>query len=114
MNNKPTTERLRELLDERGIEYQMYKSNTGTRFFIDYCEQCEDYLKSIEIVGSCIVASQGYLSPEQAIDIILGTETCEVKKNTDDYGWYCECGNFFPPSVPPRNYCPNCGRKVVN
>lgn len=50
----------------------------------------------------------------EKFDALLEHKTCKVEKNTDDYGWYCECGNFFPPSVPPHNFCPNCGRKVVN
>lgn len=52
----------------------------------------------------------------RAVDVIRdATErTCHVEKKSDGYGWQCECGNFFPPSVPPRNYCPWCGAKVVN
>lgn len=40
-------------------------------------------------------------------------KTCKVEKSSDGYGWRCECGNFFPPSVPPHRFCPNCGRRVV-
>lgn len=42
----------------------------------------------------------------------VGAGTCKVKKQSDGYGWSCECGNFFPPSVPPRRYCPHCGRRI--
>lgn len=46
-------------------------------------------------------------------DATLGRGTCKVERSADGYGWHCECGNFFPPSVPPRKFCPNCGRRVV-
>ena len=42
----------------------------------------------------------------------LGRGKCKVTKSPDGYGWRCDCGNFFPPSVPADKYCPQCGRKV--
>lgn len=75
MNDNRTTERVRKLLDERGIEYSESQDRFRTRFRFNYCEECGDYLNEIEIMGECITALKSYLTPEQAIAVTLGSET---------------------------------------
>ena len=68
-----TTELLRNLLDERGIEYAESQDRFRTRFRFNYCEACGDYLNEIEVMGACITASKSYLTPEQAIAAAVGS-----------------------------------------
>ena len=68
-----TTE-LRNLLDERGIEYAESQDRFRTRFRFNYCEACGDYLNEIEVMGACITASKSYLTPDQAIAATLGSD----------------------------------------
>lgn len=63
---------LRKLLDDHGIEYAESRDRFRTRFRFNYCELCGDYLNEIEIMGKCITASKSYLTPEQAIVVMLG------------------------------------------
>ena len=65
---------LRKLLDERGIEYVESQDRFRTRFRFNYCEACSDYLNEIEVMGACITTSKSYLTPEQAITAMLGSE----------------------------------------
>ncbi len=116
------------LLDERGIRYETYKAGeyeySPIVIAFDWADQCDDYLKRITVVGSCICAEHSYLTPQMAVDAILG-ETCEITYCEDDYGmdgWLCDgCGEWFAATfnhTPTNNirhphFCPNCGRRVV-
>ena len=107
------------LLDERGIKYELDVFSSGHRatFSIDYCEDCSDYLTHIYVIGSCVSVERSYLTPKMAVDAILG-ETCHI---VDEYGegwWECDkCGYAItcddPHYHPCCNFCPNCGRRVV-
>lgn len=108
------TERLRELLDERGVEWTY---GDGTVSFSDGKHWCHAWAYS----DSAMCVSMGYFTPEQTIDATLGRGTC---RNVGYYidgtrfkcsacgfnGWtkYAADGNDRVP-----NYCPNCGREVV-
>ena len=74
MTDNRTTELLREELIERGIEYAESQDRFRTRFRFNYCEACGDYLNEIEVMGACITASKSYLTPEQAIAAMLGSD----------------------------------------
>lgn len=104
------TDELRRMLDERGVEWggEFYESCT---FWNDETNLA---VASEDIDGKLWVSQS--VTPEQAIEATLGRGTCK------DVGRYCfscsECGwvanephhvlgGFWP------NYCPNCGRKVV-
>ena len=63
---------IRRLLDERGIEYAESEDRFFTRFRLNYCESCSDYLEEIIVMGACITASKNYQTPEQAIATVLG------------------------------------------
>lgn len=125
MSDKTTaTERLRQLLDERGVEWQEHvwggKHSVTTLWHArgvrwHYRENRFDELR---------LHADG-LTPEQAVEATLGRGTCrKVRAWEDDPrgggGWVLVCsecdellandgedGEFDGP-----NYCPNCGRKV--
>ena len=65
---------LRKLLDKHGVQYEKSQDRFRTRFRFNYCESCGDYLNEIEVMGACITASKSYLTPEQAIVVMLGSD----------------------------------------
>ena len=115
---------LRELLDERDIEYAESQDRFRTRFRFNYCEACGDYLNEIEVMGACITASKSYLTPDQAIAAMLDDGECVLVYGEDEHGydgWWCKsCGGWFAASfrhtgrnniIEPR-YCQHCGKAV--
>lgn len=115
------TERLRELLDERGMEYE-----TEDRQTIRYTEWgdwvfSEPLYAKPHTLGAqcelmCIPAT-----PEQAIAATLGAGTCHIKpwKMERYTGFYdcmeCECGYVSDVSDWAKwHFCPNCGRRTVD
>lgn len=124
------TEKLRHLLDKRGIEWGNIKDDGSE----------SDYLTGWQVDGNRVVATEWpvsggltvevirhHLTPEQAIEATLGLETCRNISNPPS-GFLCsECGwgDFAEPSHllttakftdsdGGPNYCPNCGAKVVS
>ena len=102
------TDELRRLLDERGVEYTVVPEDMYSREYIK--------IGNIEILtndrGEVAVY---YLTPEQAVEATLGRGTCRMTEQDDRFGWWecSECGGILPaPDI--INYCPNCGRKVVD
>ena len=108
MTDKTTaTERLRQLLDERGVEYSR--------------EGCETFFKNVHIWAIndkelCISISG--LSPDQAVEATLGRGTC---KNVYEKGHFkcSECGHYTQTRMVYRDgkpadprFCPSCGREV--
>lgn len=112
------TDELRRMLDERGVEWSapnsiMAELNRDLALRMTYWGDTFQFC-AIENYGGGLSLSD--LTPQQAIEATLGRGTCK------DVGRYCfscsECGwvanephhvlgGFWP------NYCPNCGRKVV-
>lgn len=68
--NNQTVELLRKLLDDNCIVYKESHDHFCTRFHINYCESCGDYIYEIAVMGACVILSKCYLTPEQAIAII--------------------------------------------
>ena len=127
------TERLRELLDERGVEWwcgederkTYWRSNGLTwEYFND--ENGDAWLG---FLGAC----ESDVTPEQAIAATLGRSEChDASKVMDEHGqarFVCsECGawidsrmlwnpeyrNGESPWVSgcKLNFCPNCGRRI--
>lgn len=115
------TDELRRLLDERGVEYEIVPEDMyGAREFIR--------------VGNIDILTNGrdevavyYLTPEQAVEAALGKGTCEILGYDDGYDegvdgemyqyvdprYFLSCEHESYGSVVP-NYCPVCGRKVVD
>ena len=108
--SESATERLRELLDERGADYGYYD---GT---VHWKGKKHGHAARLNDRDTLTVTSYS-LTPEQAIEATLGRGTCK------DVGRYCfRCSACDWCSNEPRfifgagfwaNYCPNCGREVV-
>ena len=98
------TERLRELLDERGARW-----TACSKAAIDNQTFCRGHTYT-EFQAGLMVSD---LTPEQAIEATLGRGTCYMREQNDGFGWWecSECGGILPaPDI--INYCPHCGRKV--
>ena len=118
------TEKLRAMLDERGVEhfdgtemtlwgYEPTGNGTGVyRIMAD------------EVAKGRLVVRMLFKTPEQAIEATLGKGECEVVSSTDMTDVYdyiptsywrflmsCGCDFDWMDRYPPF-YCPCCGRKV--
>lgn len=119
--DKRSIERLCELLDERGVEYGWdsnsiyWDGNNGVPWTADL------------YFGSNLSLFSPRCTPEQVIEATLGRGTChpivsdnlnESEGMGDAWADCSECGHLLfvltDPNSKPPNYCPNCGRKVVN
>lgn len=114
------TERLRALLTERGVEWSGgLPTETIVREPIDalYVERQD---------GRMHVYFRSYMTPEQAVAATLGPGTChpvisdnlnESEGAGDAWADCSACGHLLfvltDPNSQPPNYCPNCGRAVV-
>ena len=119
MTDSNATELLREMLDERGVEYEVDESDNTTYFCFDWCDECGSYLKHIFVTGSCIEASIGYLTPEQAVAATLGSGECDLVETgvehieADVHMLECsKCGRTCEHVFGDYDYCPYCGRTV--
>ena len=115
------TERLRRLLDERGVEWSgglpsetMVRTDALDLFYVTIPD------------GRVRVFVRNYLTPEQAVEATLGPGTChpiisdnlnESEGTGDAWADCSECGHLLfvltDPNSQPPNYCPNCGKRVV-
>lgn len=120
------TERLRALLDERGVEWWPmhddevgYREDRDTEFLVYGC-------KHVAHEWGCRLQVD-MLTPEQAVAATLGPGTCKPvisdnlteSEGTGDAWADCSaCGHLLfvltDPNSQPPNYCPNCGAKVVD
>ena len=118
------TDELRRLLDARGVEYFKHEDGEPLRKL----EKADEPATSWHMSGAsvCAVPIEGselfdlwidHCTPEQAIAATLGGGECELTDNGPwGYPYVCSaCGASFDPDVNGGefNYCPNCGRKVV-
>lgn len=107
-----TTEILRRLLDERGVEYMKVDFLDGehiTSFDVNGREYGYH-----EFPDGGTLLRVWHPTPEQAIVATLGTGTCHDVWDTELTGrlrFQCsECGGVSLEITP--NYCPVCGRRV--
>ena len=114
------TEKLRALLDERGVEYEaecIDSSNYFTWGENDCCSYTEYPDGTVLRIWDC--------TPEQAIAATLGRRTCEyaIKDNmneTEGMGdvWiecsacHCVFDYYADEWLMNMHYCPNCGARV--
>ena len=107
------TERLRELLDERGVEWSAqdrFTRDVETRWlFPASSAQFTEYEDGMTIM----VISGAEWTPEQAIAATLGRGTCHNTQT--DFDFQCsECGQCLDNGrMLGVRYCPNCGRRIV-
>ena len=112
------TERLRALLDERGVEWGNVRNDGSESDFLTewQFDGIEGHAIATEwAVGRDLSVCIGHpMTPEQAVEATLGRGTCHVR-NDEDTCWYdvCSACGFVWPDDYSVNYCPNCGRKVV-
>ena len=102
------TDELRRLLDERGVEWSDGGyAETATVWEADgilWHGLWRD--GAIELVAT--------MTPEQAVEATLGRGTCRMGDGGYGHPFVCsECGAAFDCDADV-NYCPNCGRKVVD
>ena len=122
------TERLRELLDERGVEWSS-PSGLNSRF-ADSITFIGNGAVVSEIDGSDLLRINFDGTPEQAVEATLGRGTCRSVCNSvsefacSECGFRCDLTSWISlfDSDDGRHrhhhhgmpsYCPNCGRKVV-
>ena len=105
------TERLRELLDERGIAWW-----SKPRLVVGCVEKGTEFdaadgswVHAIEALDGTICVS--HLTPGQAIAATLGAGTCRDIALEGEWFKCSECRTVNRLIHP--NYCPNCGRNVV-
>ena len=118
------TERLRQLLDERGVEWMGTIHTKSTHGHPTNTSLDEEYHNAvfIEYVDGSVLRLFN-LTPEQAIDATLGRGTCRMElpdlrgpAYTDVYvcsecGGEVMVGTVMGVSDVPK-WCPWCGRKV--
>ena len=113
-----STDELRRLLDERGVEYKSHYLNTS------WYAGMKLYMATDDMDGTLTVDN---LTAEQAIAATLGNEhstrerTCEVV-NVNGYAFRFECSLCGYVAIVhncdtrldelPR-YCPECGARVI-
>lgn len=116
------TDRLRALLDERGVEWWQSANTLGCVFTRWQSPLFGDEVCAMENGEEGLVVFDHYLTPEQAVDATLGRGTChavfEVDAMSEDERigeFVCsECGETFGDvrdQLP--HYCPACGKRVV-
>ena len=128
------TERVRELLDERGVGWwNQTDPEPQTVTMARLGEQLIEYHENVNGTMGYHVWNMCDLTPEQAIAATLGTGTCHnASKVMDEHGqarfacsecgawidsrmlWNPEYRNCESPWVSgcKLNFCPNCGRRI--
>ena len=113
------TNRLRALLDERGVEYRV----SATGYSIDIGPNVTAYANRTDTTLD--VSLRGF-TPEQAVAATLGPGTCRDVAEFRGFGtkteFRCsECGYEYSAvggfgcdygDEPDFRYCPNCGAKI--
>lgn len=118
------TERLRQLLDERGVEWMGTSYTKPTQGHPTNTSLDEEHhnVVFIEYVDGSVLRLFD-LTPEQAVAATLGRGTCRIDYHFGE--WYCTgCGEMVGTSDPTSelcidgnaielwSFCPRCGRKV--
>lgn len=127
------TERLRALLDERGVEH--FDGTECTLWGYEPRGACRGAYRfsADETSGGAMQLIMYRVTPKQAVEATLGRKTCR-NVTTDAYSNHFECsechcivedsemyyvkvyerGKFFKGNTYGWNFCPNCGRNVVD
>lgn len=111
MSSDSAIERLRALLNERGVKHV---GNGGmTKWTNENGCVCRAYTRPGHLTVDVAIMDA---SPEQAIAATLGPGTCEMEYVSDFMSWHCKaCDQMdMAPRNPKPRYCKWCGRKVVD
>lgn len=120
------TDRMRELLDERGVEWEALSDQQEGDFTITATRWHDGEGGLLTMFISEPHGSTWDFfwlpTPEQAIDATLGSGTCHnASYRLDESRFHCsECGfGCWVKDVADGHdkvpkYCPNCGRRVVD
>lgn len=124
------TDELRRLLDERGVEWRRtphYSSESIDNETVFRGEGIE-WIANDHLNGHIGLRALRYeVTPEQAVEATLGKGECEILGYDDGYDegvdgemyqyadprYFLSCEHEAYGSITP-NYCPVCGRKVVD
>ena len=107
------TERLRAMLDERGVEWWQSANTLGCIFTRWHSPLFGDEVCAMENGEEGLVLFDHFLTPEQAIAATLGVGTCKLTLYEDTRITVCsECGAVQPDDWTVY-YCWSCGRRVV-
>lgn len=119
------TDELRRMLDERGVKWETDRSG----FRVMWGKPVDEFHDTMQFKAVDNALPNGGLNvhicgftPAQAIAATLDSSNCTNGERTngtchkvldfDGAAWICsECGEHIGPRR--WNYCPNCGRKVV-
>lgn len=112
------TDELRRMLDERGVEWGNIRNDGSESDYLTewQFEGIQSYAVATEWAvggGLSLETHRHHLTPEQAIAATVWRGTCHKVLDFDGTAWICsECGEHIGPRR--WNFCPNCGRKVVD
>ena len=117
------TERLRQLLDERGVEWQERVWGGKHSVTTFWCARGVRWHYRENRFDELRLHADG-LTPEQAVEATLGRGTCKMEATLtnpfetriDEYhcsecGEYCSVEKVMGKTEPPK-FCPECGRRV--
>lgn len=112
------TDELRRMLDERGVEWREFV-NVANCVFTTYESPIFGEITAIDNEDGTLYYHELngiQVTPEQAIAVTFGPRTChnEAAPNCRDY-WFCcsDCEFVAHTNKTVINFCPNCGRRVV-
>ena len=120
------TDELRRMLDERGVEWWQSVNMLGCVFTRWYSPLFSDEVVAMENGDGELELFSRLMTPGQAIEATLGRGTCRnisPKLGNDEFTCdeclarvYGSGGRWFDANWEYHkfNYCPNCGRKVVD
>lgn len=113
------TDRLRALLDERGVEWWNETDPDPQTITMARTDgQLIEYHENANGSTGYHIFNMRDLTPEQAVEATLGRGTCRVVSariidhGEDRYETELSCGHVV--HLPPEDFdwCPNCGRRV--
>jgi len=110
------TDELRRMLDERGVEWE--KATTDLSLHTSWSTKenfCvfNEWIENVDVADTLTVY---HATPEQAIAATLGRTCHNVSKWVNVFEC-SECGfdyDFVTEPYQGPNFCPNCGKKVVD
>ena len=127
-----TTDELRQLLDERGVEWRRaphYSSKSVDNETIFAGNGIEWYAREYDDDYVELRTLRFLVTPSQAVDATVGRETCHplvewkrLSQQQEYRFWTCDCGEglgkderdsfFGTRRAKLPNYCPNCGARI--